>query len=107
MICATIGIEIFISTSLSCEQQGLAGALINTLLFFGLACSVAIGDVVQTQIATKGLKESYQAVFWYQTAAAVLVLVILGIWVKISRAESNLIVDEKTALAELEEKKGI
>ena len=64
---------------------------------------MAIGDVVQTQVATKGLKESYRAVFWYQTAAAVLVLVISGIWVKISRAESDLIVDEKTALAEPEE----
>ena len=74
MICAIIGIgivpNVFASTSLSCKQQGLAEALVYTLLFFGITYSVATGDVVQTQVTTKGLKERYHAVFWYQTAAA-------------------------------------
>ena len=105
MIGATIGIDItfnvatiFITTSLSKKRQGLAGALINTLLYLGIAFLLAFADVVQTQTAHLGLKRSYQSVFWYQLAAAVLALVILMVFVRIRSAKSEMTVDEKAAV---------
>ena len=67
MIGATVGIDVtfnvanvFISTSLSLKRQGLAGALINSLMYLGIAFCLAFADVVQTQMADRGLKESYK-----------------------------------------------
>lgn len=104
MIGATIGIDvtfnvanIFITTSLSQSRQGLAGALINSLLYLGIAFLLAFADVTQTQTAHLGLKRSYQSVFWYQLACAVLALVIMIGFVRIKSAKSDLTVDERAA----------
>ncbi len=105
MICATMGIDIiynvatiFITTSLSKSRQGLAGALINSLLYLGIAFLLAFADVVQTRTMDVGLKRSYQSVFWYQFACSVLALVIMIGFVRIKKAESDLTTDERTAL---------
>ena len=105
MICATIGIDIlfnvaniFITTNLSSKRQGLAGALINTLLYIGIAFLIAFAAVVQTKTADLGLRKSYQAVFWYQLACAGTAFVILGAFVRIRKAKSALTFDEKEAL---------
>ena len=102
MIGATVGIDItfnvaniFISTSLSHSRQGLAGALISSLLYLGIAFCLAFADVTQTETAKYGLKRSYQSVFWYQLACAVLALVILLGFVRIKKAKSELTVDER------------
>ncbi|KAL6721527.1 hypothetical protein ACLMJK_000631 [Lecanora helva] len=105
MIGATIGIDvtfnvanIFITTSLSQSRQGLAGALINTLLYLGIAFLLAFADVTQTETAHLGLRRSYQSVFWYQLACTVLAVVIMVGFVRIRKAESDLTADEKAAL---------
>lgn len=105
MICATIGIDvtfnvasIFITTSLSQSRQGLAGALINSLLYLGIAFLLAFADITQTGTAHLGLKESYQSVFWYQPACAGTALVIMLGFVRIRKADSSLTVDERAAL---------
>ncbi|KAL9125534.1 MAG: hypothetical protein Q9217_005273 [Psora testacea] len=105
MIGATVGIDItfnvaniFISTSLSHSRQGLAGALISSLLYLGIAFCLAFADVTQSETAHLGLKRSYQSVFWYQLACAVLALVILLAFVRIKEAKSELTVDERAAL---------
>ena len=110
MICATIGIDIifnvaniFISTSLSQARQGLAGALIMSLLFLGIAFCLAFADVTQTNTAQLGLKASYQAVFWYQLGCSILSLGIMLGFVRIRTAKSELTVDER-AVREEEEK---
>jgi len=66
MICAIIGIDItfnvaniFITTNLSSRRQGLAGALINTLLYLGIAVLLAFAGFVQTETAHLGLRRSY------------------------------------------------
>lgn len=106
MICATIGIDItfnvaniFISTNLSSKRQGLAGALINSLLYLGIAFLLAFAGFVQTETTHLGLKRSYQSVFWYQLACAATALVIMAGFVRLRKAESGLTVDEKEALA--------
>lgn len=104
MIGATVGIDItynvanvFITTSLVQSQQGLAGALINSLIFLGIAFVLSFADVTQTQTARLGLKRSYQSVFWYQLAVQSTALVIMLIFVRIRKAESDLTADEKLA----------
>lgn len=102
MIGATLGIDItynvaniFITTSLPQSQQGLAGGLINSLLFLGIAFVLSFADITQTQTAHLGLKESYQAVFWLQFAVQAAALIIMLAFVRIRKAESDLTVDEK------------
>ena len=102
MIGATMGIDItfnvanvFISTSLSLARQGLAGALISSLVYLAIAFWLAFADVTQTQTAHLGLKESYQAVFWFQLACAVAALVIFLAFVRIGEAKGQLTVDER------------
>lgn len=105
MIGATIGIDvtfnvagIFITTSLSENRQGLAGALINSLLYLGIAFLLGFADLTQTETAHLGLKKSYQAVFWYQLACATTALLIMVAFVRIKKAKSDLTVDEKASL---------
>ena len=105
MICATMGIDIiynvaniFITTSLSQSRQGLAGALINSLLYLGIASLLAFADVIQTGTLHLGLKRSYQSVFWYQFACSVLAVIIMIGFVRIKKAKSDLTTDERAAL---------
>lgn len=88
-----------ITTNLSSKRQGLAGALINSLLHSGIAVLLAFAGFVQTQTESLGLKRSYQSVFWYQLACAATALVIMAGFVRLRKAESGLTVDEKEALA--------
>lgn len=105
MICATMGIDIiynvaniFITTSLSQSRQGLAGALINSLLYLGIAFLLAFADVIQTGTMGMGLKRSYQSVFWYQFTCSVLALVIMMGFIRIRKAKSEMTADERAAL---------
>ncbi|KAG7001396.1 MFS domain-containing protein [Physcia stellaris] len=111
MIGATIGIDVtynvtnvFITTSLPQRQQGLAGALINSLVFLGIAFILSFADVTQTETAYLGLRRSYQSVFWYQLAVSATALAIMLVFVRIRKAESDLTVDEKAALEAEKEK---
>ena len=105
MIGATIGIDltfnvanVFISTNLPSQQQDTAGALTNTLLYLGIAFLLAFADVVQTETEQRGLKQSYQYVFWFTAGCSVLSLAILLFFVRIPKAESDLIADGREAL---------
>ena len=109
MVGATVGIDIafnvaniFITTSLPARHQGLAGALINSILYLGIAFLLAFADVTQTETAHLGLKRSYQSVFWYQLACASTALVIMMAFVRIRAAESDLTADEKSELKKME-----
>jgi MFS family permease len=106
MICATVGIDItftvaniFITTSLPRKQQGLAGAVIMLLLHLGIAVMLGFADVVNTYtVASLGMRRSYHAVFWFEVACASAALVILVLFVKIKKADSELTVDERAKL---------
>lgn len=107
MICGTIGIDIsfnvtniFITTNLPRERQGLAGALINCTLHFGIALMLAFADIVQVYLEDKGLKTSYQSVFWFQVGLSGFAFVVLLFFVRINRAKSELTVDERRELEE-------
>ncbi|RLL93219.1 hypothetical protein CFD26_101393 [Aspergillus turcosus] len=105
MVCGTIGIDIsfnvtniFITSNMPLEKQGLAGALINCTLHLGIALHLGFADIVQVNTADQGLRKSYQAVFWFQVALSGLGLVVNALFVRISRAKSDLTVDERRLL---------
>ncbi|KAJ5306896.1 hypothetical protein PENANT_c003G04201 [Penicillium antarcticum] len=106
MICGTIGIDIsfnlanvFITTNLPKARQGLAGALINCTLHMGIAVMLGFADITQTQTEELGTRKSYKAVFWYQTGLAILGLLIVGFFVRIREAKSEMTIDEREAMA--------
>ena len=110
MIAAALGIDltfnvtnVFITTNLPSKRQGLAGALINTLVYLGIAFLLGLADVVQTKTARQGLRQSYRNVFWYQLGCSATALIILVFFVRITAAESDLTTDEKAAKEALKE----
>lgn len=111
---ATIGIDItfnisniFITTNMPRERQGLAGGLINSILHLGITFCLGFSDIIQAAMVERvGLWKSYKAVFWFGVAAASSALFLIGLFVKVEKAKSDLTVDEKRELekAVLEER---
>ena len=102
MIAATVGIDvtynvsnIFITTSMPKKRQGLAGALINCIVFLGISVFLGIADIAVTATSHLGLKESYKVACWLGVGCAGLSLILLVGFVKIEKAKSDLTADEK------------
>lgn len=105
MLCATIGVDItytvsnvFITTSLPRHRQGLAGALINSVLFLGISFFLGIADLLVANTSDRGLRESYKLAFWFAFACAGFALLLLVLFVKIGTATSDLTIEEKAEL---------
>lgn len=105
MICATIGIDItynvtniFITTSMPQNQQGLAGALINSTLFLGISFFLGFADIAATATAHLGMRQSYKVAFWFAVGCSVVALVIFVLFIRIGKAKSELTADEKAEL---------
>lgn len=105
MLCATIGIDIsysvsnvFITTSLPQHQQGIAGGLVNCLVFLGISFFLGFADFAASSTTHLGAKASYQVAFWFAVACAGFALVIIVIGIRIDKAKSDLTVDEKREL---------
>ncbi|KAH6645877.1 major facilitator superfamily domain-containing protein [Truncatella angustata] len=107
MICGTIGVDIlynvtniFITTAMPARLQATAGALINSLLYLGMAFWLGIGELaVSTTVDYRGegnvsLKEQYQIGFWLGAALAGLAL-LLNATINIGEAAAELTADEK------------
>ncbi|KAL0943024.1 MFS multidrug transporter [Colletotrichum truncatum] len=104
MVCATIGIDItytvsnvFITTNLPAHRQGLAGALINSLLFLGISFFLGMGDVAVGQTSHLGQKQSYKTAFWMAVGVAGVALVLYA-FVQIGQAKSDLTMEERAQL---------
>lgn len=105
MIGATVGVDItysvsniFITTSMPRKRQGLAGALINCLVFLGISVFLGFADIVATATSHLGLKESYKVACWFGVGCAGVSLLLLVGFVKIDKAKSDLTTDEKAEL---------
>ena len=102
MLGATLGVDvtygvsnIFITTSLPKRRQGLAGAVINSVLFLGMSFFLGVADLVEsTQKSTKS-KGTYRAAFWFATGSAIVSIVIIAASVHMGKAKSDLTVDER------------
>jgi len=105
MICATLGVDItynvtniFITTSMPKARQGLAGALINSLLFLGISVMLGLADLTVAETAHQGKKQSYKAALFLGTASAAVGLIVMTLGVRIGKAKSGLTADEKAEL---------
>lgn len=105
MVCATLALDttfnvtnIFITTSMPSRRQGLAGALINSLLQLSIATALGIADNVSVQTANQGRKQSLKNAFWAEMALAVVALIIFAGFVKLDKAKGEMSADEKEAL---------
>jgi uncharacterized membrane protein YhdT len=89
--------NVFIANSLPLRFQGLAGAVINTLVSLGIAVFLGLADVIAGEMEKKGKgkKEIYQDVFWFEVACALTALLVCVVGVRIRKAESKLTRDEE------------
>lgn len=104
IICATLGIDItytvsniFITSNVPSHRQGLAGALINSLLFLGISCCLGFGDLAVGQTSHLGLRKSYQTAFWLGVGISALAT-IMYCFINIGSAKSDLTVEERQQL---------
>ena len=112
MICATIGIDttynitnIWITTSMIERRQGLAAALINSLLFLANSFFLGWADVIHSHMLAEGrsIREAYQIVLWYISGVAGAAMVIFVLFVRVGKAHSDLTADERAENAHSEE----
>lgn len=108
MVCATMGIDItytvsnvFITTNLPSHLQGLAGALINSLLFLGISFCLGVADIAVGQTSHLGQRESYKVAFWLAVGVAAIPVILLP-FLRIGSAKSDLTVEERLRLEEEE-----
>ncbi|KAK4934465.1 hypothetical protein LTR10_024279 [Elasticomyces elasticus] len=105
-ILSTIGIDlstilmtVFVTTKFTVAQQGLAGAVINSTLQLGVAFCLGVTDIIQSAtVADAGLARSYKNTFWFGVGVAAVGLVLMAVWGKVPKAQSELTADEKAEL---------
>ncbi|PGH34617.1 hypothetical protein GX50_02601 [[Emmonsia] crescens] len=109
MIGATLGIDItfnitniFITTNQPAKRQGLAGAVINSVLHLSIAFLLGIADITQVHTAHLGKLRSYRVVFWFQVGCAIVSLLIMIFFVRVNAAKSEMTADERQQLMEME-----
>lgn len=101
MIGSTVGVDItfivsnvFITTNVARHRQGIAGALINSLLFLGISFFLGLADLAVTEHESRGGSQGHKVAFWFATACAAVVLLIFAT-IKLGKAESELTVEER------------
>ncbi|KAH9905828.1 major facilitator superfamily domain-containing protein [Xylariomycetidae sp. FL2044] len=111
MLCGTIGVDIafnvanvYITTTMPRRLQATAGALINSLLYLGMAFWLGVGELaVSTSVEqadgdrSLSLLEQYRIGFWAGVGLAALALCIT-LTVRIKEAAADLTADEKAAM---------
>ncbi|KAL1953882.1 hypothetical protein VTO42DRAFT_2068 [Malbranchea cinnamomea] len=105
MIGATMGIDltfnitnIFITTNQPTSRQGLAGAIINSILHLSIAFLLGFADLAQVSTVHMGRLQSYRVVFWFQVACAGVSLLLMVFFVRVNPAKSELTPDERRQL---------
>ncbi|RYP04038.1 hypothetical protein DL764_004732 [Monosporascus ibericus] len=110
MCCGTIGVDIafnvtnvFITTAMPARLQATAGALINSLLYLGLAFWLGIAELaVSTTVNRRGeenvdMRSRYKVGFWTGVGLAVVALCLTST-VNLGKAAADMTADEKAKL---------
>ncbi|KAK7424249.1 hypothetical protein QQX98_000517 [Neonectria punicea] len=105
MVCATMGIDItytvsnvFITTNIPNHLQGLAGAMINSVLFLGISFWLGMADIAVGETSHLGERKSYKVAFWLAVGVAAVPLLLLP-FLHIGSAKSDLTLEERQRLA--------
>ncbi|KAI0536244.1 major facilitator superfamily-domain-containing protein [Xylaria digitata] len=110
MLTGTIGVDIafnvtnvYITTAMPRRFQATAGALINSLLYLGIAFWLGVGDLaIATSVKnygeeSLGPRKQYQIAFWTGVGLAVVAFFFI-VTVNFGRAEAQMTADEKADL---------
>ncbi|KAL4732640.1 hypothetical protein ACLX1H_001658 [Fusarium chlamydosporum] len=104
MVCCTLGIDItftvsniFLTTNMPSHRQGLAGALINSVLFLGISFFLGIADIAVAETSDLGLRKSYKVAFWLAFGVACVPLLFIP-FINIGSAKSDLTMEERQRL---------
>jgi hypothetical protein len=110
MLAGTIGVDItynvtnvYISTAMPRRYQATAGALINSLLYLGIAFWLGIGDMaIATYLMNNGEdsldpREQYQIAFWTGVGLSIVAFFFIVV-VDFGRAGAQMTADEKAEL---------
>ncbi|KAF2496344.1 MFS multidrug transporter-like protein [Lophium mytilinum] len=97
MLGATIGIDgsfnvvsVFMSTHLPAHQQGLAGALVNSVLQLSIAVFLAVADMVVAYTEDdQGRRQGLKNAFWLELACAGTALVVSVLFVDVKVADHH------------------
>ncbi|KZL85084.1 major facilitator superfamily transporter [Colletotrichum incanum] len=105
MTCATVGIDImynvsniFITTSMKSDQQGIAGACVNGLLFLGMSFFLGWADLASAAGGREDLKSGYKIALTMGAACAGASILIIAFGIRIDRAKGDLTADEREQL---------
>lgn len=110
MVSATIGVDItytvtniFITTSMPRKHQAAAGALINSLLYLGIAfwlgiAELAVSSTVNSRGGDVSPRQQYRIGFWVAVGLAGFAIFIMAT-IKLGKASAELTADEKVELA--------
>ncbi|CBF86704.1 hypothetical protein AN2368.2 [Aspergillus nidulans FGSC A4] len=105
MVAATVGVDIgysvsniFITTNLPQNRQGVAGAIINTIVFAGISFFLGLADLVVAETKDLGAAGSYKAAFWFGVACSGVAILLL-VFIRVGKAQSDLTVEERIQLA--------
>lgn len=111
MVGSTIGVDItfivsnvFITTNVARERQGIAGALINSLLFLGISFFLGLADLAVSEDEKRGGTEGHKVAFWFATACSAVVL-LLFCTINLGKAESDLTLEERMQMEGGQEEK--
>ncbi|KAF2089513.1 MFS general substrate transporter [Saccharata proteae CBS 121410] len=100
MVCGALGLDltytlstVFFSTTQPTKYQGLAGAVCSVLINLGLSFSLALADIVNSQLSQQGANElsSYRCVFWYGFGSACIGFILCVLFVRIPKADAGMI----------------
>lgn len=96
MLCATTAIDlvcsvvnVFLSSELSEDQQGIAGSLAHALVRFSDTLLLGVARAVTADELGANDRANYRGAFWLQVACGVGALCIVLLYVRIGKAEAN------------------
>ncbi|KAI0554853.1 major facilitator superfamily-domain-containing protein [Xylaria curta] len=110
MLAGTIGVDItfnvtnvYITTAMPRRLQATAGALLNSLLYLGIAFWLGVGDLaIASSVRDQGEeslgpREQYQIAFWTGVGLAVVSFFFI-VTVNFGRAEAQMTIEEKACI---------
>ena len=114
MVCGTLGIDItytiscvFLTSAQPVRFQGLAGAICSLLVNLAIAFSLSFAEIVESKAFQPGhglsahdvqarMKRSSQAAFWFATASAAVGVIVVVLFVRVSRKTVNSATEERS-----------
>ena len=90
--------NIFITTSLKSDQQGIAGACVNGLLFIGMSFFLGWADLAGALGSADDLEQRYKTAFLMAVGCAGAAIIVIVFGIRIDKAKGSLTANEREQL---------